>query len=165
MLDMPYTGAAAEGLILARDKALTKMVLAYHGIRIPHFMVCERGAPVQRPSDIRFPLIVKPLDEDASVGIAQSSVVRDDEALAERVAFIHDRIGTDAIVEEFIAGRELYVGVMGNDQPRALPPIEMVFGEKTDEDARIATFKVKWSVKHREAAGSRTASPPICPRT
>jgi D-alanine-D-alanine ligase len=153
MLDIPYTGAGAEGLILARDKALTKMVLAYHGISIPHFMVCERGAPVQRPSDIRFPLIVKPLDEDASVGIAQSSVVRDDAALAERVAFIHDRIGTDAIVEEFIAGREVYVGVMGNDQPRALPPIEMVFGEKTDEQARIATFKVKWSVKHREARG------------
>jgi D-alanine-D-alanine ligase len=153
MLNMPYTGAAAEGLILARDKALTKMVLAYHGLRIPHFMVCERGAPVQRPSDIRFPLIVKPLDEDASVGIAQSSVVRDDAALAERVQFIHDRIGTDAIVEEFIAGREVYVGVVGNGQPRALPPIEMVFGDKTDEQARIATFKVKWSVKHREQRG------------
>lgn len=153
MLDMPYTGAGAEGLILARDKALTKMVLAYHGLRIPHFMVCERGAPVQRPSDIRFPLIVKPLDEDASVGISQSSVVRDDAALAERVAFIHERINTHAIVEEFIAGREVYVGVLGNDQPRALPPIEMVFGQKTDEQARIATFKVKWSVKHREARG------------
>jgi D-alanine-D-alanine ligase len=153
MLDMPYTGAAAEGLILARDKALTKKVLAYHGLRIPHFMVCERGEVVQRPSDIRFPLIVKPLDEDASVGIAQASVVRDDQALAERVTFIHDRISTDAIVEEFIAGRELYVGVMGNEKPLALPPIEMVFGQKTDEDARIATFKVKWSVKHRETRG------------
>lgn len=153
MLNLPYTGAAAEGLILARDKALTKMVLAYHGLRIPHFMVCERGAPVQRPSDIRFPLIVKPLDEDASVGIAKASVVRDDAALAERVAFIHARINTDAIVEEFIAGREVYVGVMGNGPPRALPPIEMVFGEKTDEQARIATFKVKWSEKHREQRG------------
>jgi D-alanine-D-alanine ligase len=155
MLDIPYTGAGAEGLILARDKALTKMVLAYHNLRIPHFMVCERRAPVQRPSDIRFPLIVKPLDEDASVGISQASVVRDDQALAERVTFIHDRFSTDAIVEEFIAGRELYVGVIGNgsDPPRALPPIEMVFGEKTDEQARIATFKVKWSVKHRESRG------------
>ena len=74
---------------------------------------------MQRPSDLRFPLIVKPLDEDASVGIAQASVVRDDDALKERVTFIHDRIKTDAIVEEFIAGRELYIGVMGNDKPRA----------------------------------------------
>jgi D-alanine-D-alanine ligase len=153
MLEIPFTGATAQGLMLARDKALTKMVLAYHNLRIPHFMVCPRGAPVHRPSDIRFPLIVKPLDEDASVGISQSSVVRDDQSLAERVAFIHARHNTDAIVEEFIAGRELYVGVVGNDPPKALPPIEMTFGNDTDEEARIATFKVKWSVKYRESRG------------
>jgi D-alanine-D-alanine ligase len=152
MLDMPYTGASAEGLMLARNKALTKMVLAYQGLRIPHFFVCPRGQQVQRPSDVRFPLIVKPLDEDASVGIAQRSVVHDDAALAERVAFIHARLNTAAIVEEFIAGRELYVGVI-DDPPRALPPIEMVFGEETTEENRIATFKAKWSHKYREARG------------
>ena len=138
MLDMPYTGASAEGLMLARNKALTKMVLAYQGLRIPHFFVCPLGQPVQRPSDVRFPLIVKPLDEDASVGIAQRSVVHDDPALTERVAFIHTRHNTAAIVEEFIAGRELYVGVIGNDPPRALPPIEMVFGQDATEENRIA---------------------------
>jgi D-alanine-D-alanine ligase len=153
MLNLPYTGASAEGLMLARNKALTKMVLAYQGLRIPHFFVCQRGQPVQRPSDVRFPLIVKPLDEDASVGIAQRSVVRDDPALVERVAFIHTRHNTAAIVEEFIAGRELYVGVIGNDPPRALPPIEMVFGQDNAEENRIATFKAKWSHKYREARG------------
>jgi len=153
MLDLPYTGASAEGLMLARNKALTKMVLAYQGLRIPHFFVCTRDQPVQRPSDVRFPLIVKPLDEDASVGIAQRSVVHDDQALAERVAFIHARLNTAAIVEEFIAGRELYVGVIGNDPPRALPPIEMVFGADTAEESRIATFKAKWSHKYRDARG------------
>ncbi len=153
MLDLPYTGASSEGLMLARNKALTKMVLAYQGLRIPHFFVCPRGQPVQRPSDVRFPLIVKPLDEDASVGIAQRSVVHDDPALTERVAFIHTRHNTAAIVEEFIAGRELYVGVIGNDPPRALPPIEMVFGEDASEESRIATFKAKWSHKYREARG------------
>ena len=153
MLGMPYTGASSEGLMLARDKALTKKVFAYQGIRIPHFMVCPRGAPVQRPSDLRFPLIVKPLDEDASVGIAQSSVVRDDDALKERVNFIHERFKTDAIVEEFIAGRELYIGVMGNDPPVALPPIEMVFGNESTDESRIATFKAKWSVRYRESRG------------
>src|SRR5689334_22042604 len=117
MLDLPYTGSSSEGLLLARDKALTKKVLAYHGILIPHFMVCPLGQPVSRPSDLRFPLIVKPLDEDASVGIAQSSVVRDDEALKTRITFIHEKIGTDAIVEEFIDGRELYIGVIGNEKP------------------------------------------------
>jgi D-alanine-D-alanine ligase len=96
---------------------------------------------------------VKPLDEDASVGIAQASVVREDASLVERVAFIHDKVGTDAIVEEFIAGREVYVGVMGNDPPKSLPPIEMVFSDDTSAEARIATFKVKWSVKHRESRG------------
>jgi D-alanine-D-alanine ligase len=153
MLGLPYTGASAEGLMLARNKALTKMVLAYQGLRIPHFFVCPRGQQVQRPSDVRFPLIVKPLDEDASVGIAQRSVVHDDAALAERMAFIHTRHDTAAIVEEFIAGRELYVGVIDNDPPHALPPIEMVFGEETTEENRIATFKAKWSHKYREARG------------
>jgi D-alanine-D-alanine ligase len=153
MLDLPYTGASSEGLMLARDKALTKKVFAYQGIRIPHFMVCHRGSAVQRPSDLRFPLIVKPLDEDASVGIAQASVVRDDDALKERVTFIHERIKTDAIVEEFIAGRELYIGVMGNDPPVALPPIEMVFGNDSTVESRIATFKAKWSVRYREGRG------------
>ncbi len=153
MLGMPYTGASSEGLMLARDKALTKKVFAYQGIRIPHFMVCRRTAPVQRPSDLRFPLIVKPLDEDASVGIAQASVVRDDDALKERVGFIHERFKTDAIVEEFIAGRELYIGVVGNDPPVALPPIEMVFGNDSSVESRIATFKAKWSVRYRESRG------------
>ncbi len=153
MLGIPYTGASAAGLMLARNKALTKMVLAYQGLRIPHFFVCPRGQPTQRPSDVRFPLIVKPIDEDASVGIAQRSVVRDDVALADRVSFIHARLNTDAIVEEFIAGRELYVGVIGNDPPRALPPIEMVFAQDTSEESRIATFKAKWSHKYRESRG------------
>ena len=153
MLGLPYTGASSEGLMLARNKALTKMVLAYQGLRIPHFFVCPRGQPTQRPSDVRFPLIVKPLDEDASVGIAQRSVVRDDQALTERVDFIHTRHSTSAIVEEFIAGRELYVGVIGNDPPRALPPIEMVFAQDSNEESRIATFKAKWSHKYREARG------------
>jgi D-alanine-D-alanine ligase len=153
MLGMPYTGASCEGLMLARDKALTKKVLAYEGIRIPHFMVCRQGGAVVRPSDLRFPLIVKPLDEDASVGIAQASVVRDDDALKERVAFIHEKFDTDAIVEEFIAGRELYIGIMGGDAPAALPPIEMVFSNDSMVESRIATFKAKWSVKYRESRG------------
>lgn len=153
MLGLPFTGASSEGLILARDKALTKKVLAYHGILIPHFMVCPIGQPVQRPSDLRFPLIVKPLDEDASVGIAQASVVRDDDALNSRIAFIHEKIATDAIVEEFIEGRELYVGVIGNERPKALPPIEMVFKNEPNVEGRIATFKAKWSMKYRDRRG------------
>jgi D-alanine-D-alanine ligase len=153
MLAVPYTGAGPTGLILARHKALTKMVLNHHDVRTPRFMWVEPGSPTKRPSDLRFPLIVKPVDEDASVGIARASVVRDDVALGERVTFIHERFKTAAIVEEFIAGREIYVGVVGNDDPKALPPIEMVFEPAVPDERRIATFKVKWSHKHRERMG------------
>lgn len=153
MLGIPYTGAGPTGLILARHKALTKMVLNHHEVRTPRFIEIEEGKPCRRPSDLRFPLIVKPVDEDASVGIARASVVRDDQALAERVQFVHERLKTSAIVEEFIAGREIYVGVVGNEQPKALPPIEMVFDTAVPSDHRIATFKVKWSTKYRESRG------------
>jgi D-alanine-D-alanine ligase len=150
MLGLPFTGAGSQGLMLARDKALTKKVFHYQGLRVPHFAVFPPGKPVRRPSDLRFPLFVKPLDEDASVGISLASVVHDDQALMERVAFVHERFKTRAIVEEFIAGRELCVGVIGNAPARALPPIEMVFGGAKEDSERIATFNVKWSTKHRE---------------
>jgi D-alanine-D-alanine ligase len=153
MLGVPYTGADPAGLMLSRHKALTKMVLNHHDVRTPRFIEIEKGSPCRRPSDLRFPLIVKPVDEDASVGIARASVVRDDDALSERVSFVHDRLKTAAIVEEFIAGREIYVGVVGNDSPKALPPIEMVFDTGVPDEARIATFKVKWSTKHRDRMG------------
>jgi D-alanine-D-alanine ligase len=153
MLGLPYTGAGPTGLMTARHKALMKMVLNHHGVRTPRFVEIGQGEPCRRPADLAFPLIVKPVDEDASVGIAHASVVRDDEAMAERVAFVHDKVKTAAIVEEFIAGREIYVGVVGNDEPKAMPPIEMVFQEGVAEEQRIATFKVKWSTKYRESRG------------
>jgi len=155
MFKLPYTGSPPAGLILARDKALTKKILAFHNIRFPHFMVYPRGGFAQRSSDLRFPLIVKPLDEDASVGIAQASVVKDDDSLNERVHFVHEKLDRDAIVEEFIAGRELYIGVVGNDPPRALAPVEMLFDNQPSQEGRIATFKAKWSAKYRASKGIR----------
>lgn len=152
MLGVRYTGSAPHGLVVARDKALTKKVLQYHGIRTPGFYVHPLGNHAQRPSYLRFPLIVKPLAEDASVGIAQASIVRDDEALRERVEFLHARLGGHVIVEELIVGREMYLGVIGNDPPRPLPPIEMIF-ENVPEESRIATFKAKWSAKYRQSNG------------
>jgi D-alanine-D-alanine ligase len=152
MLGLRYTGAPAAGMILARDKALSKKVLAYHGIKVPQFAVYKRGQINGRPSDLRFPLIVKPLAQDASIGIAQSSVIKNDDALRERVEFVHDRLGNDAIVEELIHGRELYCGVLG-DPPRALPIVEMLFEKEVREEVKIATFKAKWSAKYRKTKG------------
>jgi D-alanine-D-alanine ligase len=152
MLGLHYTGAAMQGLVVARDKALSKKVLAWHGIRVPEFALYRIGEPFLRPSVLRFPLIVKPLLEDASLGVAEASICNDDKALEERITYVHTRLRRDAIVEELIHGRELYVGVLGNAQPMVLPVVEMVFGEDNGKP-RIATFKAKWDEKYRTRKG------------
>lgn len=145
-----YTGSSPTALLVARNKSLTKMILAYHGLRVPAFVAFHPGENPIRPSELRFPLIVKPLLEDASVGIAQASVVEDDESLAERVRFIHERFTQAAIVEELIEGRELYVGLIGNARVEALPIVELTFGEADAGDHRIATQKAKWDEEYRK---------------
>ena len=145
-----YTGSSPTGLLVARNKSLTKKVLAHHGIRVPAFAEFHPGEKPVRPSELRFPLIVKPLLEDASIGIAQASVVEDDAGLAERVKFIHEKYSQAAIVEELIEGRELYVGLLGNNRLQVLPIIEMTFGEADAGDHRIATFKAKWDEEYRK---------------
>ncbi|HEY3280212.1 MAG TPA: ATP-grasp domain-containing protein [Gemmatimonadales bacterium] len=145
-----HTGSSPTALLVARNKSLTKKILAFHGIRVPAFAEFHPGEKPMRPSDLRFPLIVKPLLEDASVGIAQASVVEDDESLAERVRFIHEKFTQAAIVEELIEGRELYVGLIGNDKLEVLPITEMTFGEPETTDHRIATYKAKWDEEYRK---------------
>ena len=153
LLRQPYTGCNPRGLLLSRDKPLSKQLLAFHRIPTPRFAVIRRGRRVQVPGRLRFPLFVKSATEDASLGIAQASVVEDAARLKERVAFMHEQIGSDALVEEFIEGRELYVGVMGNRRLRRLPVWEMVFGTMPDSLAAIATRKVKWDKSYREKYG------------
>ncbi|HEX9704106.1 MAG TPA: hypothetical protein VGA20_02530 [Gemmatimonadales bacterium] len=145
-----YTGSSPTGLLVARNKSLTKKILAYHGIRVAAFAEFHPGDELVRPSELRFPLIVKPLLEDASVGIAQASVIEDDASLAERVRFIHDKFNQAAIVEELIDGRELYVGLLGNDRLEVLPIVEMTFGEPENGEHRIATYKAKWDEEYRK---------------
>jgi D-alanine-D-alanine ligase len=153
LLDMygyRYTGSSPTALLVARNKSLTKKVLAYHGIRVPAFAEFHEGDELVRPSELRFPLIVKPLLEDASIGIAQASVVEDDESLAQRVEFIHTKYHQAAIVEELVEGREVYVGLIGNDDVEVLPLTEMTFGEPETTDHRIATHKAKWDEDYRK---------------
>jgi D-alanine-D-alanine ligase len=144
------TGSSPTGLLVARNKSLSKKILAYHDIRVPAFAEFPPGEKPVRPSELRFPLIVKPLLEDASVGISQASVVEDDESLAERVKFVHDKFTQAAIVEELIEGRELYVGMVGNAKLEMLPIVEMTFGEPETADHRIATYKAKWDEEYRK---------------
>jgi D-alanine-D-alanine ligase len=153
LLKLAYTGCNPRGLLLARDKSLSKKLLAYHRIPVPEFEVVRAGRPIRRPKRLTFPLMVKSLTQEASIGISQASVVDSDEKLKERVAFIHDSIGTAAIVEQYIEGRELYVGVLGNQALQALPVWELFFTNMPEGARRIATDRVKWSVKYQKKYG------------
>src|SRR6266581_2521946 len=153
LLKLSYTGCNPRGLLLARDKSLSKKLLAYHRLPVPEFEVFRIGRPIRRPKRLEFPLIVKSLTQEASIGISQASVVDSDEKLKERVTFIHDSIGTAALVEQYIEGREIYVGVLGNQTLQALPVWELFFTNMPDGARRIATDRVKWSVKYQKKYG------------
>jgi D-alanine-D-alanine ligase len=150
---VPYTGCNPRGLVLARDKALAKTILAYHRIHVPHFLVVPAGRRVRRSKRLAFPLIVKSLTEEASVGIAQASVVWNDEELEERVRFIHESITGDALVEEYIDGREIYVGVLGNTRLTVLPPWELFFENTAPRALAIATARVKHDLAYQQKHG------------
>lgn len=124
-------------------------------MRTPRFASFPRGRRVKRPRRLGFPLIVKSKTEDASIGIAQASVVTSDEALGERVAFIHERVGTAAIAEEYIEGRELYVAVLGNRRLQTMPPWELKLDQLPDDAHPIATRKVKFDLAYQEKHGIR----------
>ena len=157
LLRLPYTGCNPRGMVLSRDKALSKKLMAYHRIPVPEFAVFRRGLAIKRPRRLEFPAIVKSLTQEASIGISQASVVDDDTKLRERVQFVHESIKTDAIAERFIEGRELYVAVIGNEQLRVFPVWEMQFSKMPERVHRIATDRVKWSVKYQLKHGIETA--------
>ena len=149
LLGVPYTGCNPRGLMLARDKELAKKILHYHRIPIPEFITVPLGRAVKRPKDLAFPLIVKSVSEEASLGISQASIVEGDDKLQERVTFVHQSVGTGALVERYIDGRELYVGVLGNRRLQVLPVWELNLDKMPDEARRIATERVKWSRKYQ----------------
>jgi D-alanine-D-alanine ligase len=153
LLRVPYTGCNPRGLMIARGKALSKKLLHFHRIHVPAFTVVPRGHRVRRPRAMAFPLFVKSLTEEASLGIAQASVVESDAKLEERVRFVHDHVGSDAIVEQFIEGRELYVGVIGNHRLRVLPVWELKFENLAAGSAAIATARVKHDPDYQEKRG------------
>ncbi|MEM8732918.1 MAG: D-alanine--D-alanine ligase, partial [Planctomycetota bacterium] len=154
LMRQPYSGCNPRGLLLSKDKALTKKILAFHRIPSPKFTVFPLGRKVIRPKKLNFPIFVKSVIDDASLGISQSSVVYDDRELAERVAFVHEHTLADALAEEFIDGRELYVGVIGNDRLQTFPIWELKF-TKSDIPL-IATHKVKWDRQYQEKLGVET---------
>ena len=153
LLKVPYTGCNPRGMMLSRGKALSKKLLAYHRIRVPDFAVFPIGRKVRRPRHLAFPLIVKSLIEHSSTGISQASVVDSDEKLAERVRFVHERIGTDAIAEQFIEGREVYVSVLGAQRLVAFTPWELIVAKGQPNEPLIATARAKHDPEYQEKKG------------
>jgi D-alanine-D-alanine ligase len=157
LLRTPYTGSNPRGIMLASNKPLSKKILSYHRIRVPGFAVYRlRRRRISKPKRLRFPLIVKSTVEHSSVGIAQASIVNDDASLKERVEFIHRHVGTSAIAEEYIEGRELTIGVLGNERLETFPVWEMFFKNLPDGAENIATSKVKWDIKYQIKLGVET---------
>lgn len=163
LLRVPYTGCNPRGLTLARDKALARKLLAYHRIPSPDFTVIGVGRKPVLPRRLSYPLIVKSLTYEASAGISQASVVANEEQLAKRVRFIHETLFTPAIVEQYIDGRELYVGVLGNHRLRVFPVWEMSFDKMQGANWRIATGRVKWNVNYQKRHGIDTAQADLPP--
>lgn len=156
MIRQRYTGCNPRGLMLSRDKVLTKQVLAWHRIATPAFHLFPLGRRFIEPKKLRFPLFVKSATEDASLGIAQASIVDDMASLRDRVSFIHDQVQSDALVEEYIDGRELYIGVLGNSRLTTLPVWELNFGTLAKVQSGIATRRMKLDTAYQEKHGIST---------
>jgi D-alanine-D-alanine ligase len=153
MLKVPYTGCNPRGLLLARDKALSKKLLTYHRIAVPRFDVFPIKKKLKVPAPLRYPVIVKSLMEEGSVGIAQASYVENEDQLRDRVSLIHEKTEGDAIAEQYIDGRELYITVVGNTKLDVYPFRELVFKYVDEGLPKMATYSVKWDYDYRERWG------------
>lgn len=153
LMKVPYTGCNPRGMMLSQGKDLSKKLVKYHRIPTPAFQVFPIGRKVKRPARLKFPLIVKSVSEDASIGISQASVVDSDEKLEERVEFIHQWACTAAIAEQYIDGREIYVGVLGNDRYTVLPIWELAFNGLPPGALPIATEHVKRNLDYQRRRG------------
>jgi|SRR5207249_171892 len=153
LMNVAYTGAGPEALLLCKDKVLSKKVLAYHKVRSPHFVVSHRAHPLRRLRRFIYPAFVKPVCEESSDGISRASFARDEVEAVERARFIHQKFGCDALIEEYIEGRELYISVIGNHRLRVFPPREIFFSQVPEDIPKFATFHAKWNRAYRKKWG------------
>lgn len=150
MLGIPFTGTGLMGLMLCRDKRLCKELLSLHKIRVPGFCSLPRGHKIRITKKIHYPLVIKPALEDGSEGISNASLVNNEEELKQRVSYMHERWEQPAIAEEYIAGRELYVSILGNKQLKVLPVRECIFDTEIKDGPQMLTYRVKWNAEYRE---------------
>lgn len=156
LLGIRYTGCGPASLQLCKDKGLTKKILAFHDVRVPQFQISRINQPLKVLREFPYPAFIKPLSLDASEGIAQISFCENEKDTLERVRFIHQSLGADAIVEEFISGREISIGVMGLKKMRLLPPMELFFRQVPASEPKFATYKAKWDESYRKRWGIKS---------
>jgi D-alanine-D-alanine ligase len=156
LMRIPYTGAGVTPLRVCKDKSLTKKILSYHRVRVPKFLVSHIGKPLKGLGKFTYPAFIKPLALEASEGIAQGSLVEDEKRALERIRYINEKLGVDAIIEEYIDGRELYVGILGNERLIAFPPRELFFHQVPEGEPKFATFRAKWDDEYRKKWGIDT---------
>jgi D-alanine-D-alanine ligase len=156
---VPYTGCGHRALMLCQDKALSKEILKHHRVPVPPFVVSRRAQPSKKLSRAIFPVMVKPLAEEGSVGISRDSFAETEEQALARIHFLHERLKQDVIVERYVWGREIYVGVLGNDRLKVLPPRELKFSKVPEGEPKFASFKAKWDEGYRERWGIFSAFP------
>jgi D-alanine-D-alanine ligase len=153
LMKVRYTGCGPEGLLLCKDKVLAKKILAYHHVRVPRFIASPLAHPLKSLKRFVYPAFVKPIGQESSDGISQASLVRKEEEALDRARFIHDKFHCDALIEEYIDGRELYVSVIGNHRITVFPAREIFFEHMPDDGPKFATFKAKWDNAYRERWG------------
>ncbi len=161
LMKVRYTGAGPEALLLCKDKALAKKLLSFHRIRVAGFVVSSKAHPLRRLRRFRFPAFVKPVSEESSNGISKASFAKTEAEALERATFVHEKVGSDALIEEYIEGRELTIGVLGNPRLLTLPPRETFFGKAEDDtDApRFTTLRAKWDDSYRKKWGIKNGPP------
>lgn len=158
LMKVRYTGSGPEALLLCKDKALAKKVLTYHRVRLPRFVVSHKARPLRRLRRFTFPAFVKPVSEESSDGISQASLVKGEEEAIERARFIHQKFNCDALIEEYVDGRELYLSVLGNNRLTVFPPREIFFGQVPEDAPKFATFHAKWNDAYRKKWGIKNAA-------
>jgi D-alanine-D-alanine ligase len=161
LIGIPYTGGGPGEFYLQQDKALAKRLLAFDGVPYPHFAVFEKDAGIEMAGKLQMPLFVKPLCGDASIGIDQKSLVRNTSDLMKRIIQVHETTNDSALAEQYIEGREFYVGVLGNEKPVAFPPVEMDFSELPQGKPHLLDAKAKWVPDSVEFKGTRSMMPDL----
>jgi len=156
---VPYTGCGHRALMLCQDKALSKEILKHHRVAVAPFVVSRRSQPTKKLKGAIFPVMVKPLAEEGSVGISRDSFAETEEQALARAHFLHERLKQDVIIERYVSGREIYVGVLGNDRLKVLPARELKFSKVPEGEPKFASFKAKWDEGYRERWGIHSTFP------